>query len=63
MTTKNFTCKLGKTDHFYCLGQNKLENRGGAALHRGSILASRPAAPGLILYIPMYFSLYVDEIY
>ena len=36
---------------------------GGAALHRGSILASHPAAQGLILCIPKNFSLDVAEFY
>ena len=35
----------------------------GAALHRGSILASHPAAPGSILGVPKNFSIDVAEIY
>ena len=34
-----------------------------AASHRGSILALHPAAPGLILSIPMNISLDVAQIY
>ena len=35
----------------------------GAAYHRGSILASHPAAAGLILSVPKNFSFDVAEIY
>ena len=35
----------------------------GGGLHRGSILATHPAAPGLILGILKNFSLDVAEIY
>ena len=37
--------------------------KGGAAQHRGSILASHPAATGSILGAPNNFSLHVAEIY
>ena len=44
-------------------GPDKFTNSWGAALHRGSIIASHLAAPGSILGIPKNNSLYVAEIY
>ena len=49
---------LVTTVHFFCYSWG-----GGDREHRGSICASHPAAPGLILGVPKNLSLDVAEIY
>ena len=46
---------FGHSEHNFSWNQDKLITK-GAAKHRGSNLASRPAAPGLIRNVPQIFS-------
>ena len=52
----------GQKFPFHSMTSKIMQHR-GAAKHRGCILASHSAAPGLILRIPKNFSLNVADLY